>query len=308
MTMMRFLPGLALMLLAACNMGPTSAQSSQTLAEARHGHVTHLIAKNRAEESLPVPPKGVLDIVHYPSPIGQIAGYLTPLPNDGAKHPAIIWISGGDNMIGDFWSPSPRDNDQSARAFREAGIVTFYPSMRGGNGNPGYREGMYGEVDDILAAADWLAKQPGVDPKRIYLGGHSTGGTLVLLVAEMDPRFRATFAFGAVASPEQYGEDMVPLGVKDPAEIRLRAPVYWLESVRSPVFVMEGDGQGNSDMLELMRKQTSNPNIHFGLVPGASHFSILAPATELIAKRILADTGPTTNLRITQADLDGLMR
>lgn len=304
---MRFEPGLAILLLTACQTAPAPAQS-QTLAEARHGHVTQLTEKVRADDALPVPPKSVLDLVHYPSPAGQIAGYLTPLPTDGAKHPAIIWISGGDNMIGDFWSPRPRSNDQSARAFRQAGIVTFYPSMRGGNGNPGYREGMYGEVDDILAAADWLAKQPGVDPARIYLGGHSTGGTLVLLIAEIDSRFRATFAFGPVASPAQYGEDMYPLGVTDKAEIRLRSPVYWLDSVRSPVFVLEGNGQGNADMVELMHKQTSNPHIFFGIAPGASHFSILAPATELIAKRIIADTGPQANLGITQADLDGLMR
>jgi acetyl esterase/lipase len=302
---MRFGLGLGLLLLAACQAAPVQAQ--QTLAEARRGHVTVLTQKIRADDALPVPPKGTLDLVHYTSPAGQIAGYLSPLPTDGAKHPAIIWISGGDNMIGDFWSPKPRTNDQSARAFREAGIVTFYPSMRGGNGNPGTREGMYGEVDDILAAADFLAKQPGVDPARIYLGGHSTGGTLVMLVAEIDPRFRATFAFGPVASPAQYG-DMYPLGVTDKAEIRLRSPAFWLASVRSPLFVLEGASQGNADMVELMRSMNKNPKISFGLVPNATHFSVLAPATELIAERILADTGPTSNVAITQADLDGLMR
>lgn len=55
----------------------------------------------------------------------------------------------------------------------------MFPSLRGGNDNPGVKEGFLAEVDDVLAAADFLGKQNYVDPGRIYLGGHSTGGTLV---------------------------------------------------------------------------------------------------------------------------------
>lgn len=44
-----------------------------------------------------------------------------------------------------------------------------------------------------------LAHQPYVDPNRIYLGGHSTGGTLALMTAEASDRFRAVFAFGPVS-------------------------------------------------------------------------------------------------------------
>jgi dipeptidyl aminopeptidase/acylaminoacyl peptidase len=60
----------------------------------------------------------------------------------------------------------------------------MFPSLRGGNDNPGRHGGFYGEVDDVLAAHDYLSRQPYVDPKRIYPGGHSTGGTLALLTAE----------------------------------------------------------------------------------------------------------------------------
>ena len=65
----------------------------------------------------------------------------------------------------------------------------MFPSLRGGNDNPGNKEGFLGEVDDVLAAADFLSKQEFVDPNRIYLGGHSTGGTLVLLVAACSNKF-----------------------------------------------------------------------------------------------------------------------
>ena len=132
------------------------------------------------------PPPKVFSLVRYKSPAGDLAAYLTPDRGDGAKHPAIVWITGGDcNSIGDVWKDAPRKNDQTASAYRKAGIVLMFPSLRGGNDNPGRREGFLGEVDDVLAAADYVAAQPYVDPRRIYLGGHSTGGTLAMLVAEV---------------------------------------------------------------------------------------------------------------------------
>ena len=53
-------------------------------------------------------------------------------------------------------------SDQSATIFRQFGVVTLCPSYRGGNENPGFKETMLGEVEDVLAAADFLAAQPGI--------------------------------------------------------------------------------------------------------------------------------------------------
>ena len=110
------------------------------------------------------------------------------------------------------WAPALRENDQSARGFRESGVVLMLPSLRGSNLNPGRNEFFFGEVDDVIAAANWLATRPDVDPNRIYLGGHSTGGTLALLVAESTPRFRAVFAFGPVASVRSHETQALRLG------------------------------------------------------------------------------------------------
>ena len=44
----------------------------------------------------------------FDSPVGKLAAYLSSSDDDGQKHPAIIWITGGDcNSIGDVWSPAP---------------------------------------------------------------------------------------------------------------------------------------------------------------------------------------------------------
>ncbi|HWH68599.1 MAG TPA: prolyl oligopeptidase family serine peptidase [Candidatus Sulfotelmatobacter sp.] len=158
---------------------------------------------------------------------------------DGRKHPAILWIFGGfGNSIGEIaWLPSPPENDQSASAFRRAGLIMMYPSLRGGNDNPGAVEGFYGEVHDIIAAADYLAKQDCVDPDRIYLGGHSTGGTLALLVAESTDRFRAVFSFGPVCNVAGYGAENLPFNLRDRQEVELRTPALWLHAIPRPTFV-----------------------------------------------------------------------
>lgn len=117
-------------------------------------------------------------------------------------------MTGGDcnsiDALDDPDHPADLANEHAAAApYRKAGLVTMFPSLRGGNTSPGRREGFFGEVDDLIAAAQWLARQDYVDPERIYLGGHSTGGTLALLVAESTDRFRAVFALGSVADVHQ---------------------------------------------------------------------------------------------------------
>lgn len=289
--------------LAAC----TPKTDGRTLAQARQGFATSFHDDRAPGERPPAPPAGEGRLVRYPSPAGQLAAYLTPVPQDGTRHPAIIWITGGDSNTIDasvFERPPPA-NDQTARQYREAGIVTMYPSLRGGNDNPGHREGLYGEVDDILAAADFLARQPGVDPARIYLGGHSVGGTLVTLVAEASSRFRAVFAFGPVTDPALHQRDNVPLDPGNKTEMALRRPIDWLGSVKGPLFIIEGaDGPvSNIDELQAFRKASSNPQVHFLAVPGADHFSDLAPANRAIAAKILADTGPQPALTLSEADV-----
>lgn len=171
------------------------------------------------------------------------------------------------------------------------GLWTLYPSLRGGNGNPGYLEGLYGEVDDVLAAARYLATRPDVDPRRIYLGGHSTGGTLALLVAESTHTFRAVFAFGPVKAMGEYGTDHLPFDYDNKQELLLRAPLLYLGSIQSPTFVFEGtDPPGNLESLRRMRALCSNPQVHFYEAVGLDHFSELAPVTPLVAAGIARDT------------------
>jgi dipeptidyl aminopeptidase/acylaminoacyl peptidase len=277
--------------------------SARTLVEARRGFVTRPLP-HRPGKPAPVPPANIFQLIRYDSAVGPLAAYLTPDPGDGSKHPAIVWITGGDcNTIDELWEDAPRNNDQTAAAYRKAGIVMMFPSLRGGNNNPGQHEGFFGEVDDVIAAADFLASQDYVDPGRIYLGGHSTGGTLVMLVAESTDRFRAVFSFGPVDTVQGYSSEYLTFDTSNPKEFRLRAPIRWMNSVRTPLFVIEGAGQGNLASLQAMARASTNPHIHFHPVSGHTHFSILAPANNLIARKILEDVGPTARIAISPEEL-----
>ena len=290
--------------------GNRASTRTYTLARARAGFATRLMQHISAMKPVPSPPHGLFTIIRYHSAVGTLPAYVTPDPGDGRKHPAILWITGGDcNTIDEgSWKHGPPENDQSARAFHEHGIVTMFPSLRGGNDNPGYQEGFYGEVNDVLAARSALAALKYVDPSRVYLGGHSTGGTLALLTAEYAPAFRAVFAFGPVDNVARYGGARLPFDYTKTAELALRAPERWLRDIQQPTYVFEGtQSPGNISSLMHMAGRTFNSHVHFYPVKRATHFSVLAPGTQLIASKIVEDTGPAPTLSFSPPELDSLV-
>jgi pimeloyl-ACP methyl ester carboxylesterase len=271
-----------------------TGKPAQSLAAARKGFQTRIVRPGGNRGPVESPPEELFSVVEYRSDIGAMPAYLSRIPEDGRLHPAIIWITGGfGNDIGDVWSPQEPDNDQSASALREAGIVMLYPAQRGGNTSPGSDETCYGEITDILAAADFLTQQRGVDPKRVYLGGHSTGGTKAMLAAECSNRFRAVFALGAAAAVGDYGEENCTFEVGNRREFELREPIRWLSSLQTPLYLFEGSG-GNIDALRDLRRRAERENntlTHTIELQGLDHFSAILPVTQAIARQILADTG-----------------
>jgi acetyl esterase/lipase len=297
---------LLLLFIPGCTTREQRATPSTSLSEARRGFQTSLLPQRGAGEPVEPAPVSIFRTVKYPAASGALAAYLSPDPGDGKKHPAIVWITGGDcNSIGDVWSPAPRENDQTAAAYRKTGIVMLSPSLRGGNDNPGVKEGFLGEVEDVVQAAKYLQQLKYVDPKRIYLGGHSTGGTLALLVAESTDRFRAVFAFGPVDEVSHYGANsgFLPFDVSNRKEVELRSPGFWLSSIQSPVWVIEGT-DGNIDSLRRMEKASASPKAHFIEIKGVDHFATLAPTNELIARKILQDTGEASRFSLSADEVN----
>ena len=266
--------------------------NAESILEARASNKTKLVKNIRDLETLPLPPKDIISLVKYKTELGEMSAYLTVPPKKKKKSPAIIWITGGfpAGGIGDSaWKPRPKTNDQSAKIYRESGIVMMYPAFRGNAGNPGFQEGFYGEVNDVLSALEYLKKLDYVDNSNIYLGGHSTGGTLALLVAAATDEFKAIFAFGPVAAPIQYGERRAIHNPDDKKESELRSPVLFMDYIKNDTYIIEGSA-GNIEALWLLKKYCNKPNVRFVEVNNADHFDVLYPTNKYIAKKISMST------------------
>jgi dipeptidyl aminopeptidase/acylaminoacyl peptidase len=168
--------------------------------------------------------------VEYPSGDLRLKAWVNRPAKAGHKHPAVLFLHGGFAFGLDDWAVS--------RPFRDAGYVVLTPMLRAENGQPGAFTLFYDELDDVLAAAEFLSQQPYVDDKRLYVAGSSAGGTLALLAAEASPRFRAAASFSA--SPDQallvrHAKLDLPFDKGDPRELQLRSPLAYAASFKCPV-------------------------------------------------------------------------
>jgi dienelactone hydrolase len=223
---------------------------NEDYAEARKNFKTKLLwlspAPQLEDPNRPVrlPPEA--EEINYVSGQLQLRAWVSRDPSDGKeKKPAVLFLHDGFAFGNEDW-------DQ-AKPFRDAGYVVMMPMLRGENNQPGNFSLFYDEVDDVLAAADALEKLPYVDGKRMYLAGHSGGGTLTLLTALTTSRFRAAGAISG--SPDQvnwvgsvrpnmggYGGNSgaVPFDESDEKEPRMRSPLAFAESFKCPTRLYVG--------------------------------------------------------------------
>jgi len=137
------------------------------------------------------PPAYVAE-VDYGATSMPLKAWLSDAAGHGPRRPAVLFLHGGFAFGADDWD--------MAVPYWEAGFVVMVPMLRGENGQSGDFSFLYDEVDDVLAAAAFLARHPAVDSSRIFLAGHSAGATLALLVAETSSRFRSTTTFRGSSS------------------------------------------------------------------------------------------------------------
>jgi dipeptidyl aminopeptidase/acylaminoacyl peptidase len=156
-------------------------------------------------------------------------------PAGGHNHPAVLFLHGGFAFGPEDW--------ELTQPYRDAGYVVLAPRLRGENGQPGAFTLWYDEVDDVLAAAEFLSRQTHVDAGRMYLAGVSAGGTLALLSAAASTRFRAAASFSA--SPDQallvrHAKIDLPFDPTDPRELQMRSPLAYAGSLKCPVRIYYG--------------------------------------------------------------------
>ena len=99
------------------------------------------------------------------------------LPEGEGPHPAVVVAHGSEATAASRYYHEPY-------LLAPHGIATFVFDKRG----TGRSQGKYGMdfpvlAGDVLAAVEWLRKQPGIDPERIGLTGYSQGGWIAPLAA-----------------------------------------------------------------------------------------------------------------------------
>ena len=259
---------------------PGLVLQAEDYAAARAGFRTKLLRKGPSPqpgEPLTTPSGAIA--VPYPSGKLSLRAFVTPDPRDSRKHPAVLFLHGGYAFGQVHWD--------MAQPFRDAGFVVMVPVLRGENGQPGEYSHFYDEVDDVLAAADALAKLPYVDGRRLFLSGHSIGGTLTMLSVMASPRFRAASAISGATERRLVvhgGGEVVPFDTADIREFRVRSPVAYATSFKSPIRLYYGDQeflQGGSDRTAMLARRkgldveaVEVPGDHFSCVPEAIERSI----------------------------------
>jgi dipeptidyl aminopeptidase/acylaminoacyl peptidase len=209
---------------------------------ARSSFRTHLLRRGPAPDqgdALSAPPGA--EGLTYRSNGRDLVAWASPAGNPAGLRPAVLVLHGGNAIWHGHWT-------DLAAPFVAAGYHALMPTMRGENGQPGDFSAFYDETDDVLSAAEALRARPGVDPARVFVSGHSVGGTLTLLAA-----LAGTFRGAAALSPapdtrlffQRFAQD-IRFDAFDPREVEMRSAVCFASGFRCPVLMSHGDRETRS--------------------------------------------------------------
>ena len=191
------------------------------------------------------------------------------IPNGTAAsrpRPLIVWVHGGPES----WIDPEFSSYFQFLANR--GYIVATPNVRGSTGFGKWYamldDGDWcgGHIDDIVAVARFLQRQPFVDGRNLFLFGESFGGYSVLCALTRYPDvFRAAVVFSALAelatfldSLADYAERYLTLQMgfdprKDHRQNRLRSPWYHLDRIRTPLQIHHGRNDYRIPIIQIDR-------------------------------------------------------
>jgi dipeptidyl aminopeptidase/acylaminoacyl peptidase len=222
-----------------------------SLADGKSRQVTHaLVAGVRAEDM--VEPF----LVHYPSRDGKwTISALVYVPYNlprQAISPAIVYVHGG---------PTAQTVNSFSRIIQymaNQGYIVIAPNYRGstGYGKEFQQANLFdmggGDLQDVLAAADWIKQTGYVDPKKLILMGGSYGGYMTMMGVTKAPEvwsagvpivpFVNWFTEIENEDPVLQQSDLATMGdpVKNKALFEDRSPINFIDRVRAPLLLLAG--------------------------------------------------------------------
>jgi dipeptidyl aminopeptidase/acylaminoacyl peptidase len=213
--------------------------------------VTHsLIAGMRSEDMIEP------YLVHYPSKDGKwtISAFVyVPfnLPRNG-QHPVIVYVHGG---------PTSQTVNSFNRFIQHAanqGYIVIAPNYRGstGYGKEFQQANLFdmggGDLQDVIAAADWIKQTGYVDPKKLIVMGGSYGGYMSMMAVTKAPEVWAAgvpvvpfvnyFTEIENEDPVLREMDLATMGdpVKNKALFEDRSPIFFVDKIKAPLMLLAG--------------------------------------------------------------------
>jgi dipeptidyl aminopeptidase/acylaminoacyl peptidase len=233
--------------------GPTAPGDLwiHTMATGKSHQVTHsLIAGMRSEDM--VEPY----LVHYPSKDGKwtISAFVyVPynLPRNG-QHPAIVYVHGGPT------AQTVNSFNRFVQHVANQGYIVIAPNYRGstGYGKEFQQANLFdmggGDLQDVLAAADWIKQTGYIDPKKLIVMGGSYGGYMSMMAVTKAPDVWAAgvpivpfvnyFTEIENEDPVLREMDLATMGdlVKNKALYEDRSPIFFVDQIKAPLLLLAG--------------------------------------------------------------------
>jgi dipeptidyl aminopeptidase/acylaminoacyl peptidase len=196
------------------------------------------------------------DLVHYPSKDGKwtISAFVyVPynLPRNG-EHPAIVYVHGGPT------AQTMNTFNRFVQYMANQGYIVIAPNYRGstGYGKEFQQANLFdmggGDLQDVLAAADWIKQTGYVDPTKLILMGGSYGGYLTMMGVTKAPEVWAAgvpivpfvnwFTEIQNEDPVLQQSDLATMGdpEKNKALYEDRSPINFVDRIKAPLYLLAG--------------------------------------------------------------------
>ena len=195
-------------------------------------------------------------LVHFPSRDGkwQISAFVY-VPYNARRtleNAGIVYIHGGPT------SQSVNSFNRSIQYLVNQGYFVIAPNYRGSSGygkefqDANLHDMGGGDLQDVLAAADFLKQTGFLDPKKMAVMGGSYGGYLTMMAVTKAPE---EWAAGVAIVPfvnwftevehedpllQQY--DLATMGdpLKDKALFEERSPIHFVDRIKAPLLLLAG--------------------------------------------------------------------
>ena len=199
---------------------------------------------------------GQVEEVWFKGPDGNdLQGWIIKPPgfDPAKKYPSIMEIHGGPlTQYGKFFM-------HEFYYLAAQGYVVYFTNPRGGRGyGEAHAKGIYqdwGRVDyaDLMAWADYMEKQPYIDPQRMGVTGGSYGGYMTVWIIGHTQRFKAAVTQRCVSNwLSMWGSSdfnwtfQMDIGGKPPFEdlqnMWDHSPIAYIGNAHTPTLVIHNEG------------------------------------------------------------------